>query len=151
VTDVLGVADLAGDSVAVNVTVGAGVSISPTGISMSPGSSQTFSAWGGSGTGYVWSLDTNASRGTIDTATGSYTAGSTGGVSDVVMAIDSLGNVARVEVLVTKPPSGGGCSQGAADGLSLLSLALVGLLSRKRGLKPDGTPDLTPVAGPAIE
>jgi hypothetical protein len=62
--------------------------------------SQTFTASGGSGTGYTWSLSTNASGGSINPATGVYTAGPTGKVTDVVRVQDSLGSSATATVTV---------------------------------------------------
>jgi hypothetical protein len=55
----------------------------------------------GSGAGYVFSLDANPSGGAIDPATGAYSAGPTGAVTDVVRVKDSLGNYATANVLVT--------------------------------------------------
>ena len=59
------------------------LAIGPSSVTVAPGASQTFSASGGSGTGYTWDLATNNSGGAI-TAAGVYTAGATGGVTDVV-------------------------------------------------------------------
>jgi hypothetical protein len=41
-------------------------------------------AIGGSGTGYSWSLSTNASGATLDPITGAYMAGPTPNVTDVI-------------------------------------------------------------------
>ena len=78
------------------------LSIAPTSATVAPGGSATFSASGGSGTGYTWSVAVNASGGSI-TAGGAYTAGSSGGVSDTVKVVDSLGGAATAVVTVTAP------------------------------------------------
>ena len=105
VTDVVRVIDSAGAAGSANVTVGPGVSISPATASVAPRGSQAFTASGGSGTGYAWSIATNASGGTISTATGAYTAGATPDVTDVIQATDSLGNTATRNVTVTSSVS----------------------------------------------
>src|SRR5262249_50214405 len=56
------------------------LAISPATVTVAPRGTATFSASGGSGTGYVWSLAVNASGGSIS-QTGVYTAGATGSVS----------------------------------------------------------------------
>jgi MYXO-CTERM domain-containing protein len=72
-------------------TVGGGpLTIGPTTASVSPKGKLPFAATGGSNAGYVWSISTNASGGTIS-STGAYTAGATGGVTDVVKVTDSAG------------------------------------------------------------
>ena len=105
VTDVVRVNDSAGAAGSANVPVGPGVSISPATASVAPRGSQAFTASGGSGTGYAWSIATNASGGTISTATGAYTAGATPDVTDVIQATDSLGNTATRNVTVTSSVS----------------------------------------------
>lgn len=62
-----------------------------------------FTAAGGSGTGYTWSLTTNQSGGSIVAGTGVYTAGSLLGTTDTVTVTDSLGATAtrNVRVLAT--------------------------------------------------
>ena len=82
------------------ITVTAGVSISPASLSTTPRGTQTFTASGGSGVGYTWSLSTNNSGGSIDSVTGVYTAGATGSVTDVVLCTDSLGNTKTAAVTV---------------------------------------------------
>src|SRR5665213_205821 len=76
------------------VTVTAGVSISPTTASMAPGGTQTFSASGGTGTGFVFSFVTNNSGGSINSSTGAYIAGPHAGSPDLITVTDSVGNVA---------------------------------------------------------
>src|SRR5690606_20988555 len=69
---------------------------------VAPGALRTFSASGGSGTGIVLQLATNASGGSI-TSGGEYRAGPTGPSTDVVVATDSLGNTATAQVSVSAP------------------------------------------------
>ena len=73
--------------------------IAPSSVTVAPGASQTFTASGGSGTGYTRAVATNNSGGTI-TAAGVYTAGATGGVTDVVRVTDSTGGTATATVTV---------------------------------------------------
>ncbi len=84
------------------------LAVSPAAPSTPPRGTLSFTASGGSGTGYAWSLATNASGGSIGAATGAYTAGATGGVTDVVRVVDSLGNSATASVTVTAASAGGG-------------------------------------------
>ncbi|HSQ64282.1 MAG TPA: SBBP repeat-containing protein [Polyangiaceae bacterium] len=102
-TDTVMVIDSLSNSLAVNVTVTAGVSITPSAASVAPGANTTFSASGGSGQGYAWSLATNNSGGSIGSG-GGYTAGTTAGVADTVQLVDSLGNSAVATVTVSNPP-----------------------------------------------
>jgi len=101
VTDVIQATDSLGNTATASVAVTAGVSVSPSSASTTPRGSLSFSATGGSGTGFTWSLATNASGGSINATTGAYTAGPTGGVTDVVRVTDSLGNTALRSVTVT--------------------------------------------------
>jgi large repetitive protein len=101
VTDVVQVTDSLGNVKTASVTVGAAISITPSSSAVAPKGSQTFSAQGGSGTGFSWSLATNASGGTINAASGVYTAGPTGSVTDVVEVTDSLGNTKTANVTVS--------------------------------------------------
>ena len=99
-TDVISVSDQNGATSSVVVSVGDGVSIAPASPVAAPRQTIPFGATGGSGTGYVYTLATNASGAVIDAATGAYTAGATGGVADVVTVTDSLGNTDDVTVSV---------------------------------------------------
>jgi hypothetical protein len=99
VTDVVQAADSLGNVATRSVAVGPGVTIAAAGV-VPPRGAHTFTASGGSGTGWSWSLSTNASGGSIAAATGAYTAGATGGVIDVVRVVDSLGNAATLSVTV---------------------------------------------------
>jgi hypothetical protein len=104
VSDVVSVVDSLGNAATANVTVGAGVSITPPSATVVPNGVVDFSASGGSGSGYAWSLATNASGGTIGASSGTYTAGATGNVTDTVQVADTLGNVATASVSVTSSP-----------------------------------------------
>jgi len=112
------------------------LAIAPGSASVAPRGQTAFAATGGSGTGYVWSLPTNGSGGSIDASTGAYTAGPTGNVTDTVRVTDSVGNSASVNVTVTAPPQGGGggggCSTGGVPEAALLLLGLTGLLRLRR-------------------
>ena len=100
-TDVVQVTDSASNTAQVSVTVTAGLSIAPPSLSgVAPRTPQTFTASGGSGTGYGWALTTNGSGGSVNPSTGAYVAGPTGNTTDVVQAHDSLGNVAQANVTV---------------------------------------------------
>jgi uncharacterized protein (TIGR03382 family) len=136
VTDVVKVTDSLSNTTTRNVSVTAGVSISPASASASPGGGVAFSASGGSGSGFSWAMATNASGGSINASTGAYAAGSTGNVTDVVRATDSLGNVASANVTVGPATGGGGGGGGggcsAAGGAPALALALLALLRSGR-------------------
>jgi hypothetical protein len=97
VVDVVQVEDSIGRVTLAAVTVGRGVTISPSGMGMAPSTSALFTASGGSGAGYSWSLARNLS-GAVVQGSGYYTAGSTQGVSDLLEATDSLGNVATAQI-----------------------------------------------------
>lgn len=100
VTDVVQVTDSLGNVATVNVTVGPAITINPPMASVAPLGTQSFSATGGRGSNFTWSL-VNRSGGMIDSFTGAYAAGSTGGVVDVVQVRDPLGNTASANVTVT--------------------------------------------------
>jgi Zn-dependent metalloprotease len=100
---------------------------------VTPGKSTTLTAAGGSNTGIVWSIATNASGGSIVASTGAYTAGSTPNVTDVVLATDSLGDTATQSVTVgPAPASGGGCSSTGSSSLLLLAAMGLVLAARRR-------------------
>ncbi len=124
-----------GNTATGNITVTAGVSISPAAPSAPPKGTLSFTASGGSGTGFTWSLTSNNSGGSINASTGAYTAGPTGSVTDTVKVTDSLGNTATGNITVTaSSPSGGsgGCSMSGTAAPSLLMLGLAVLLHRRR-------------------
>ena len=138
VTDVVRVTDSASHTATATVTVsmaGATLAVSPSQVTVAVGASQTFTASGGSGTGYTWDLATNSSGGAI-TAAGVYTAGATGGVTDMVRVTDSASHTATATVTVTarSVPSHGdsGCSATGARFPLLAFLVLLLLFSRRR-------------------
>jgi MYXO-CTERM domain-containing protein len=100
VNDVILLEDSVGSNAYVTISVGPSVSIAPALPSAAPKETIAFTASGGSGTGYVWSLPGNLSGGTINATTGAYTAGATGNVADTVALADSLGNTTSVNVSV---------------------------------------------------
>lgn len=63
----------------------------------------TYTASGGSGQGYRWSLSQNPSGGRVDPATGVYTPGPLGGVTDLLTVTDSAGTVASLHLPVAPP------------------------------------------------
>ncbi|MBL9038490.1 MAG: hypothetical protein JNG84_08270 [Archangium sp.] len=99
-TDSVRVTDSLGAVANATITIGPGVTVAPATATITPRGVRTFVASGGSGTGFTWALSTNASGGAIDAA-GSYTAGTTGGVTDVVTATDSLGNTGSATLSVS--------------------------------------------------
>jgi hypothetical protein len=129
-TDVVKLTDSLGDTASAAVSVTAGVTIGPATATLAPQATQAFMASGGSGTGYVWSIASNASGGTIDAATGAYRVGAKGSVTDVVSVADSLGNTATASVKVTAAATGCGCGAGGGLEASLL-LALLALVWRR--------------------
>ena len=137
VQDSVRVSDSAGQSVTLLIDVGAGVTVTPATSSVHPGETLTFTASGGSGSGYTFSLSANPSGATLGPGTGAYKAGATPGVTDTIVATDSLGNTARASVEVdpvVHVASAGGCSCNSttpnADLLALLA-ALAALVSRR--------------------
>ncbi|MEI7704653.1 MAG: hypothetical protein WCK73_08630 [Deltaproteobacteria bacterium] len=108
------------------------VVISPANPTVGTGGTATFTASGGSGIGYVWSLASNPSGGTIHATSGAYTAGGAGGVTDVVRVTDSASNTATTRIAVSAPVSSKGCS--TTGGADVGALGVVGafLLLRRR-------------------
>jgi hypothetical protein len=102
--DTVRVQDSVGNSAAVVVSVGPALTLTPKTGALVSGATLAFSATGGSGVGYAYTLDPNASGGSID-ASGIYTAGPNSG-SDVVRLVDSLGNADTATVTVTAVPNG---------------------------------------------
>lgn len=139
VTDVVRVTDSASSAATASVSVTAGVSISPSTSRVAPGGQISFTATGGSGTGFTWSIPTNASGGSV-TAGGLYTAGAADGVTDVVQVADSLQNVATRDVLVSSapPPPGGAVTGSCASGCSSASAALLTLALLAISMTPRG-------------
>jgi hypothetical protein len=81
-----------------------GIVVSTPQVNLASGASQTFTARGGSGLGYVWSFVQNKSSGTL-APSGVYQAGAVGGVTDVVQVADSFANSATVTVNIMRQPS----------------------------------------------
>ncbi len=104
VTDTVRVTDSLGNTATATLSISAGVSISPTTLSLPPRASQALTASGGSGTGYIWSVN-NVSHASINPTTGLYTAGTNGHVTDTVLVTDSLGNTATLSISVTEGPA----------------------------------------------
>jgi hypothetical protein len=96
-TDSLSVTDALGEVVDITVTTGAAVSVSPLNPSTDPGGTIQFSASGGSGAGYRWTLSANVSGASLTGST--YTAGSNSGV-DTIEVADSDGNLATTTITV---------------------------------------------------
>jgi hypothetical protein len=101
VTDTVEVTDSASHTATTTVTVTAGPTIAPSAPTTSPRGSITFSATGGSGAGYAWTMASSGSGGAIDPVTGVYVAGARGGVTDQVKVEDSLHNTALRTITVT--------------------------------------------------
>jgi len=110
------------------------IAITPASPTVSSGGTTTFSATGGTGIGYTWSLSSNPSGGTINASTGIYTAGAAGGVTDVVKVTDSASNTATTNVAVSAPQaSAKGCSTtGGADVGTLIAVSAFLLVGRRR-------------------
>jgi hypothetical protein len=118
------------------------LAISPATATVKPNGSRKFTASGGSGAGYAWSLQASPSGGTIEASTGMYTAGATVDVTDVVMVTDSASGTATVNVAVKVGTTGGGgdgggssggCASGQGLGALSLLIAATGLARRRRG------------------
>jgi MYXO-CTERM domain-containing protein len=98
--DTVGVTDSLGNTASVEVSVGGAIVITPSAPSSPPLGAIAFSAVGGAGAGYTWSIAPNASGASIDASTGAYRAGATTDVTDVVLVVDPLGNTASAKVTV---------------------------------------------------
>lgn len=114
------------------------VTVSPANVVLPPGGTQTFTASGGSGTGFRWSLSQAPSGGSIDAATGAYRAGPGDGTIDVVLAADSLGNAGTAAVVVTaREKAGGGCGcTSGSGGAAWLWIAAAGAACLRRRRVP---------------
>lgn len=105
------------------------LTLAPATVKVAPRGSQKFTATGGTATGYVFDIATNASGATMDPATGTYTAGTILGAVDVVRVKDSAGNAATAMATVdaagvgapdggtTTPPSGTGAAPAPQTGI----------------------------------
>jgi len=92
-------ADFIDGSDSFSVVTGQPLAVAPTPVTLAPHGAQGFTASGGSGGGYRWSLLVNRSGATL-TPGGLYTAGATPEVADVVQVTDSLGATATGAALV---------------------------------------------------
>lgn len=90
---------LASTSSADAVTVDATLVVTPSPAGAPPRGQVAFVAAAGVSP-VAWTLQTNASGGTIDPSTGAYVAGATPGVTDVVLATDSAKVAVTVDVTV---------------------------------------------------
>ena len=76
--------------------------ISPSSVTLTPGTTYNFSASGGSGSGYTFSMYTGSTAiGSISTSGYYYAGTSTSGGTDSVLVTDSAGNVAYASVSIT--------------------------------------------------
>ncbi len=100
-TDTVKVVDSLGNSATTLVTIGPGVTLSPASVTLAPRATQTFTASGGSGTGFVYSISSTPANGSINSSTGVYTAPTAGGTSDTITVVDSLGNSATATVTIS--------------------------------------------------
>jgi len=99
-TDLVTVTDSLGNTGTASISVGGGVAVSPSSLTTPPRGSQAFTATGGSGSGYVFTLTSHPSGGTVDATTGAYTAGAIGSATDVLSVADPLGNHSTVTITV---------------------------------------------------
>jgi hypothetical protein len=104
--------DSAGNETYATITVSGSSSVATTALTFVPstvtlteGESYTFSATGGSGTGYVYSVP-SGDEGTIDASTGYYVAPTAWTGSTPIQVVDSDGNVAYATVTVTSSSGG---------------------------------------------
>lgn len=114
VTETVDVKDTAERHASTTVTVGPSLTITPSTATPAGNAQVQFSAAGGSGAGYAFSIETSQSGASIDGATGLYTAGPNGG-QDVVKLVDSAGNEARATLNVSAAPNNGN-GNGNGDG-----------------------------------
>jgi hypothetical protein len=117
VTDAVELRDAFGNTITATITVES-IAISPTNPTVIPGAERAFIASGGSGHGYVWTLESAPSGGTINDF-GIYRAGNIGGMTDVLRVVDSTGNVSTTRITVEGPrisPSTASVASGAALG-----------------------------------
>lgn len=111
------VSDTANRHASTTVTIGPSLTMAPTEATAGTGERVQFAAAGGSGVGYTFTLATNASGGSIDPSSGTFTAGPNAGV-DVVRLADNAGNEARATITVTASPAPPAPPTGAASSSS---------------------------------
>jgi hypothetical protein len=80
------------------------LSITPSVVGVQTGTTQTFTAGGGS-TPYAFNLSVNGSGGTINASSGAYTAGATAGATDVVRVKDAFGTEAKASITTFDTPA----------------------------------------------
>ena len=100
VHDTITLTDAKGTRVTYVQAIGHGVTMTPHTASVGGGKTLALKASGGSDTGFLYAFARNDSGGTIDGAKGVYGAGAKGGVKDIVVVTDSLGNEDRAEIEV---------------------------------------------------
>jgi MYXO-CTERM domain-containing protein len=98
--DIVRITDAFGQTSTSTFSVTAEISVEPKGSKIAPRDSIGFTAKGGSGIGFVWSIAQNPSGGNIDASTGAYAAGPGTNCVDVIRATDSLGNIGEVSVSI---------------------------------------------------
>jgi uncharacterized protein (TIGR03382 family) len=142
--DTVTVADSVGNTASSKVTVTSTLKISPSSAALVSGGTAQFTASGGSGAGFTWSVTGN-DGGTI-TQAGLYTAGAGTG-TDTVTVVDSNGNSASVTVVVTGATAGdggtgttssngsSGCATSGSNSVApLFALGIAFLILRRRKL-----------------
>jgi hypothetical protein len=112
VVDTVDVGDANQRHAQATVTVGPGLTITPNGGTAQGNAQVQFSAAGGSGTGYAFSMQSSQSGGNVNAQSGLYTAGTQGG-TDVILLVDSVGNQVTASLAVS---AGSGTSSGGAGG-----------------------------------
>jgi hypothetical protein len=101
VVDVIRVTDANGATATATVNIGPVIAISPADPKTAPKGRVSFTATGGNGSGYLWSIAVDGSSGaTIDPALGAYVAGALSRTTDVVKVNDPVGNATGVSVSV---------------------------------------------------
>lgn len=91
--------DSLGNTASVVFAVGTGIAITKNPAQTFPKGTVQFTASGGSQTGFTWSVITApAAGGSIVAATGVFTAGATGGVTETIKVTDSVGGTATATI-----------------------------------------------------
>lgn len=105
VTDEVFVKDSLDAVATATIKVGPAITITPAEADVPQDGHTTFSAAGGSGTGFVWTIAEvdNQSGGAIDAASGAYDAGDNPSVDDTITVTDSLNNTATAVAHVGPP------------------------------------------------
>ncbi len=102
--DTLKVTDSLGNFALASMSVTDALAVLPDAVTVAPRATRSFSAAGGAGSGFTWTLSANGSGATViastDGVTASYTAGAKGNTADVLTVTDGLGNVAMGAIAV---------------------------------------------------